>query len=59
MFDRLVASRNRITDRTGVPSSAVAVLTHAGVCAAAVLGTLRPHRVSMRLPIGFALRPTR
>ncbi len=46
MFDRLVASRNRITDRTGVPSSAVAVLTHAGVCAAAVLGTLRPQRVS-------------
>src|SRR2546427_444965 len=46
MFDRLVASRYRHTDRTGVPSSTVAVLTHAGVCAAAVLGTLRPHRVS-------------
>jgi len=46
MFDRLVASRYRHTDRTGVPSSTVAVLTHAGVCAAAVLGTLRPHGVS-------------
>ena len=46
MFDRLVASRYRHTGRTGVPSSTVAVLTHAGVCAAAVLGTLRPHGVS-------------
>ena len=59
MFDRLVASRNCITDRTGVPSSTVALLTHAGVCAAAVLGTLRLHRVPMRLVIGFTLRPTR
>ena len=46
MFDRLMASRNCITDRSRVPSSTVAALTHAGVCAAAVLGTLRPHRVS-------------
>jgi TonB family protein len=46
MFDRLIASRNRSTDRRLVPSSGVAVLVHAGVCAAAVLATLQPHRVS-------------
>ncbi len=45
MFDRLIASRNCITDRSRVRSSTVALLTHAGVCAAVVLGTLRPHRV--------------
>ncbi len=46
MFDRLIASRNRLADRPLVPSSAVAVLAHAGVCAAAVLATLRPHPIS-------------
>jgi len=46
MFDRLIASRNPSAARPPVPSSTVAVLVHAGVCAAAVLATLRPHRVS-------------
>jgi len=46
MFDRLIASRNRIADRRAVPTGTVAVLMHAGVCAAIVLATLRPHRVS-------------
>jgi len=46
MFDRLIASRNPIAARPPVPSSTIAVLVHAGVCAAAVLATLRPHRVS-------------
>ena len=59
MFDRLIASRNCIADRSRVRSSTVALLTHAGVCAAVVLGTLRLHRVPMRLVIGFTLRPTR
>jgi len=46
MFDRLIESRHRPMDRARVSGSTVAVLAHAGVCAAAVLGTLRPHRVS-------------
>jgi TonB family protein len=46
MFDRLIESRHRPADRSQVSSGTVAVLVHAGVCAAAVLGTLRPHRVS-------------
>jgi TonB family protein len=46
MFDRLIASRHHIADRSRVSSSTVAVLAHAAVCAGAVLGTLRPHRVS-------------
>ena len=46
MFDKLIASRNRIAARSRVPSSAVAVLAHAGVCAGIVLATLRPHRGS-------------
>ena len=37
MFDRLIASKT---------SGTVSVLVHAGVCAAAVLATLRPHRVA-------------
>src|SRR2546429_2597031 len=37
MFDRLIASKTGGT---------VSVLVHAGVCAAAVLATLRPHRVA-------------
>ncbi len=39
MFDRLNASRNPIAARLPVPSSTLAVLVHAGVCAAAVLAT--------------------
>src|SRR2546428_4047594 len=46
MFDRLIASRNPSAARAPVPSSTMAVLVHAGVCAAAVLETLRHHRVS-------------
>src|SRR5438046_9657675 len=46
MFDRLIASRNPIAARPPVPSSTIAVLVHAGVRAAAVLATLRPHRAS-------------
>jgi len=46
MFDRLIASRSHFADRPLVPSGTVAVLVHAAVCAAAVLATLRPHRVS-------------
>ena len=37
MFDGLIASKT---------SGTVSVLVHAGVCAAAVLATLRPHRVA-------------
>src|SRR5439155_26541554 len=37
MFDRLIASKT---------SGTVSVLVHAGVCAAAVLATLRSHRVA-------------
>jgi len=46
MFDRLIASKRCAADRPGVPSGTVSVLVHAGVCAAAVLGTLRPHRLA-------------
>ncbi len=46
MFDRLIASKNRTADRPAVPSGTVSVLVHAGVCAAAVLATLHPHRVA-------------
>src|SRR5216117_2733128 len=37
MFDRLIASKT---------SGTVSVLVHAGVCAAAVLATRRPHRLA-------------
>src|SRR2546430_4016467 len=37
MFDRLIASKT---------SGTVSVLAHAGVCAAAVLATLHPHRLA-------------
>lgn len=57
MFDRLIASGNHFVDRPLAPSGTVALLVHAGVCAAAVLATLRPQLV--RLPIGFTLAPTR
>ncbi len=46
MFDRLIASKRCAADRPGVPSGTVSVLVHAGVCTAAVLGTLRPHRLA-------------
>jgi TonB family protein len=46
MFDRLIASKRRAVDRRAVPSGTVSVLVHAGVCAAAVLATLRPHPVA-------------
>src|SRR5438093_13433463 len=46
MFDRLIASKSRAADRPAVPSGTVSVLVHAGVCAAAVLATLRPHRLA-------------
>jgi len=45
MFDRLIASGNHFADRSLAPSSTVALLVHAGVCAAAVLATLRPPQV--------------
>src|SRR2546425_11561534 len=53
MFDRLVASRNHFADQPMAPSGTVAVLVHAGVCAAAVLATLRPQQVprAASLPI--------
>ncbi len=46
MFDRLIASKRGAADRPAVPSGTVSVLVHAGVCAAAVLATLRPHRLA-------------
>ena len=46
MFDRLIASGNHFADRPLAPSGTVALLVHAGVCAAAVLATLRPHHVA-------------
>jgi len=46
MFDRLIASKRDGADRPAVPSGTVSVLVHAGVCAAAVLATLRPHRLA-------------
>ena len=46
MFDRLIASSNRLADPSRMPSRTAAVLVHAGVCTAVVLGTLRPHRAS-------------
>jgi TonB family protein len=46
MFDRLIPSSNHLADRPRARSGTVAVLLHAGVCAAAVLATLRTHRVS-------------
>src|SRR2546426_9387878 len=46
MFDRLIASSRHFADRPLAPSGTVAVLVHAGVCAAAVLATLRPHRAA-------------
>jgi TonB family protein len=45
MFDRLIASGNHFADRPLAPSGTVALLVHAGVCAAAVLATLRPPHV--------------
>src|SRR5713101_7331291 len=45
MFDRLIASGNYFADRPLAPSGTVALLVHAGVCAAAVLATLRPPQV--------------
>ena len=45
MFDRLIASGNHVADRSLAPSCTVALLVHAGVCAAAVLATLRPPQV--------------
>jgi TonB family protein len=45
MFDRLIASGNHFADRPLAPSGTVALLLHAGVCAAAVLATLRPPHV--------------
>src|SRR2546430_2116207 len=48
MFDRLIASKT---------SGTVSVLVHAGVCAAAVLATLRPQQVprAASLPIVLSL----
>jgi len=46
MFDRLIASNSRGAERPAVPSGTVSLLVHAGVCAAAVLATLRPDRVA-------------
>ena len=46
MFDRLIASKCHAADRPVVPGGTVSVLLHAGVCAAAVLATLRPHHVA-------------
>jgi len=46
MFDRLIASKSGAADRPAVPSGTVSVLVHAGVCAAAVLATLDPHRLA-------------
>ena len=46
MFDRLIASGNHFVSRPLSRSGTVSVLVHAGVCAAAVLATLRPHRAA-------------
>jgi len=46
MFDRLIASSNHFADRPRARSGTLAVLVHAGVCAAAVLATLQPHQVA-------------
>src|SRR6266567_6411406 len=45
MFDRLIESRRHFADRPLARGGTVSVLLHAGVCAVAVLATLRPHRV--------------
>ena len=52
MFDRLVASKRHAAYRPAVPGGTVSVLLHAGVCAAVVVATLRPHRLA-----GVAVAP--
>ena len=46
MFDRLIASSTHFPARPLARSGTVAVLVHAGVCAAAVWATLHPQQVS-------------
>jgi periplasmic protein TonB len=46
MFDTLIASTHRSPDQRLLPSGLVAILAHAGACALAMAGTLRPDPAS-------------